>query len=107
MDEEFWAGYDTVLTTMRETRNQRGESYNFISSVVDYYPEGPEESLWIVRTKMLRLQNDLARWRRNGHQLLPTERMLLLADILESVRDGANYIAYVYGSILAEEAKNE
>lgn len=104
MDAKFWKGYDTVIEAMKEARDERADSYNFISSVVDYYPEGPEESLWIVRTKMLRLQNDLARLRATPPALTATKEKIR-ADILESVRDGANYVAYTYASILAEEVK--
>lgn len=97
MDEEFWVSYNAVIEDAKKVARDRTAQYNRYCSVVDYFPDGPLSSLWIVHTKCLRLEQAL-RTLDDGSFASSDD----MDDLQETVRDLINYVAYVYAGSRAE-----
>lgn len=93
MDAVFWKAYDEIMAEAGRIRQQRGSKYNRICSVVDYFPNGAHDALFMVRLKGLRAENDIAAG--------DTE------SLRETITDLINYAAYTYAEAMAEDAKED
>lgn len=58
LDARWMGAYDAIVADARKKRDERGEQYNQVGCMPDYFPT-PREALQMIRLKAMRLESGL------------------------------------------------